>query len=63
MSEARSYDETTVQPPTKAIRNIYFKQSSHTNNDVSSNGTLDLNLNLTLCHYFLILGGEHNGRA
>lgn len=35
MSEARSYDETTVQPPTKAIRNIYFKQSSHTNNDVS----------------------------
>jgi hypothetical protein len=33
MSEARSYDETTIQAPTKAIRNIYFKQTS-TNNEV-----------------------------
>lgn len=35
MSEARSYDETTIQAPTKAIRNIYFKQTSQTNNEVS----------------------------
>lgn len=41
MSEARSYDETTIQAPTKAVRNIYFKdykdtQSSHANHDVLS---------------------------
>ena len=29
MSEARSYDETTIQAPTKAIRNLYYKQLSH----------------------------------
>ncbi|KAG5683804.1 hypothetical protein PVAND_013068 [Polypedilum vanderplanki] len=28
MSEARSYDETTIQAPTKAIRNLYYKQMS-----------------------------------
>lgn len=35
VSEARSYDETTIQPPTKTLRSIYDKQSSHLNNDVS----------------------------
>lgn len=36
-SEARSYDETTIQPPTKSLRSIYDKQSSHLMNDVSIN--------------------------
>lgn len=34
-SEARSYGETMIQAPTKAIRNLYFKQMSH-----STDGTL-----------------------
>uniref|UniRef100_A0A336MDB4 CSON015464 protein n=1 Tax=Culicoides sonorensis TaxID=179676 RepID=A0A336MDB4_CULSO len=36
VSEARSYDETTIQAPTKSLRSIYDKQSSHMNNDVST---------------------------
>lgn len=35
VSEARSYDETTIQAPTKSLRSVYEKQSSHMNNDVS----------------------------
>lgn len=37
MSEARSYDETTVQAPTKSVRNMFFKQTSQTNNEVKIN--------------------------
>jgi hypothetical protein len=40
MSEARSYDETTIQAPTKAIRNLYFKQISQmTNNETLHTNT------------------------
>jgi hypothetical protein len=42
MSEARSYDETTIQAPTKAIRNIYFKQPSTSQNEVIFEIILDL---------------------
>lgn len=38
VSEARSYDETTIQPPTKSLRSGYDSKpsSQHHNNDVST---------------------------
>ena len=60
MSEARSYDETTIQPPTKAIRNIYFKQTSHTNNEVHKNW---IGYQFIQKKFNVFPGDEHDGRT
>ena len=35
VSEVRSYDETTIRPPTKSMRSMQYKQSEQTSYEVS----------------------------
>lgn len=64
MSEARSYDETTIHPPTRSLKTHYSgsSPSSRVNNDVSISET---NTNIIArigSNFISIAGGPHNGR-